>query len=277
MDYEYLEETHVQEVRFRAYTKSFYGVAGWMIYMFYQLLDTFLSAVCAIVIVFPAFINVASENKNLITSGWFAVILLAVVMISGYASYKTGVRAVKKSREIDDCYNYDYNKKYYYLDMFAEYDKQKDIRICNYRNVLLKDIDQLFEKLKECQRKIGVVNMFCNSIDQCFLKCASALIYIFFGLRAYIGIISIGNVATYAASMVRFMQSISGFSRCVGHTVSSIPQYAADYYEFMNLEKRKYEGTIPVEKRRDNRFQCSENSFQRRGKSFFCICISFAV
>ena len=281
MDYEHLEETHVQEIRFRAYTKSYYGVAGWLIYTLYNLLDTLISVVTAIIIVIPAFVNQNLVQGGFITSGWFSVLLLAVIFTATYANYRLGINSTRKNKLILDSYDYAYNKKHYYMDLFADSDAQKDIRICNYRSVLEQDIHKLFEELAECQRKSSNVIIFWKFLEQIFVKFSSAFVYIYIGLRAYVGMISIGSVVTYSASIVRFMQSFSGLANCMGH-VKSVAQYAADYYEFMELKKKKYDGTLPVEKRRDNRFQIDFDhvSFRYPGSDDYIIkdlTISFVI
>lgn len=124
----------------------------------------------------------------------------------------------------------------------------------HYQNVLYHDVDGLFDLIEKNERKQGRLYLNRAAIQQVISKFFSVLIYVFTGLRAYMGMISIGNVITYASSMVQFTQAINGFANNMGH-VKSVAMYAADYMEFMNLDKRKYDGTIPLEKRRDNRFQ----------------------
>ncbi len=67
------------------------------------------------------------------------------------------------------------------------------------------------------------------------------------------GIISIGNVVTYAASILKFTDAVGRMAillnRLKGYAV-----FAGDYVEYMNLPQRKHEGAIPVEKRRDGKF-----------------------
>lgn len=254
MDYEYLEETHVQELRFRAYTKSYYGVAGWMIYILYYLIQTGVSSIISVVIIFPIFVNQNAGNYGFVGSGFFSFLVIIVLLFMTYLNYKSGIRCTRKSKEILDSFDKPYNKKHYYTDLLAGVEAQKDIRINQYEKALEHDIDELFEELKVCENKQGGLAIRLRVIEQVLGKLSSMLIYIFTALRAYVGMISIGNVVTYAASMVEFTQAVSGFSNTMGH-VKSVAQYAADYYEFISLEKRKYDGTIPVEKRRDNKFQ----------------------
>lgn len=80
------------------------------------------------------------------------------------------------------------------------------------------------------------------------------LIYLFTVIRALIGMVSIGGVVTYASSLSMFTKGIKKLTGFMGH-FNSLRLYAGDYVDFMTLEKTKYPGTIPIEKRRDNKFK----------------------
>ena len=81
-------------------------------------------------------------------------------------------------------------------------------------------------------------------------------VYLLVGLQAYLGQISIGSVVVYAAAMVRLTSVINYFGVTLGH-LKQMAMFAGDYAQYMGLGQRKYVGTIPVEKRRDNRFLIS--------------------
>ncbi len=61
------------------------------------------------------------------------------------------------------------------------------------------------------------------------------------------GIISIGNVVTYAASILKFTDAVGRMAillnRLKGYAV-----FAGDYVEYMNLPQRKHEGAIRAAK-----------------------------
>ena len=77
--------------------------------------------------------------------------------------------------------------------------------------------------------------------------------YVFAGVRAYLGLISIGSVVAYASSIVQMTNSMALFMQRMAR-LKNINRYVNDYVQFMALEKRKYDGSIPLEKRRDNKF-----------------------
>lgn len=138
--------------------------------------------------------------------------------------------------------------------MFSGIESQKDLRIHDQQAELEKDIDSLFQASKKGEWEIGQMYIKRQFLQVTFPVVSGLFIYLFAGLKAYLGQMSIGNVAAYTASIVRLTQSASRFATCVGR-LKSAADYARDYITYRDLEKRKYSGTIPVEKRRDNRFQ----------------------
>lgn len=272
MDYEYLEETKVQELRFRSFTKSYYGVSGWLIYTLYHVIEQGALVLISLFIVMPLFTNNRALSEGFIGSAWFSVLLLIFVICMSLVNYRASVSCTRKSKALFDSFDTPYNKKHYYMDLFSGIEVQKDIRMNHYEDVLNEDVDGLFDEIQLNERKQGRLYLERAIIQQISSKLSSMMIYLFTGLRAYIGMITIGNVVTYASSMVQFTGAVTGFADTMGH-VKSVAMYAADYMEFMSLDKRKYPGTIPLEKRRDNRFlvEFEHVSFQYPGSDTYVI------
>ena len=272
MDYEYLEETKVQELRFRAFTKSYYGVSGWLIYTLYHVIEQGALVLISLGIVMPLFINNRASSEGFIGSVWFSILLMLFVVSMSLLNYRASVHCTRKSKEIFDSFDTPYNKKHYYMDLFSGIEAQKDIRMNHYEHVLNEDVDGLFDEIQLNERKQGRLYLNRAMVQQISSKLSGMMIYLFTGLRAYIGMITIGNVVTYASSMVQFTGAVTGFADTMGH-VKSVAMYAADYMEFMSLDKRKYAGTIPMEKRRDNRFlvEFEHVSFKYPGSDSYVI------
>ena len=76
------------------------------------------------------------------------------------------------------------------------------------------------------------------------------LIYAYAGIQAWLGIITVGSVVAYASSMELFAGAVTRLAVAMGHLKTAV-LYAAYYREFTGLGRRKYEGTIPVEKRQE--------------------------
>ena len=253
MDYEYLEDAHVQDIRFRSFQKSFYGVGGWLMKLLYSLLKNSLSITISICIVAPMFQAVYIERYSFISSAWFSVLMLVLLGILALANYRISVTGTRKAMLKFFDSSVAYNKKMYYLDLLSNIEPQKDIRVMNFEAVVKCDVDNLFEQIRENEKQQNTIYVRRNFLQKFVFNLSSLFIYLFTGLRAYVGAITIGNVVTYASSMENFISSVTRLSMNVGH-LKSAAMYAEDYKEFIELGKRKYDGTIPVEKRRDNKF-----------------------
>lgn len=255
MDYEYLEEAHVRNLRSRAFAKSFYGIRGWYLIVVRNILTQAMSVLLTFVILAPAIVDAAkvADSKDFI---WGILVLFVVLGLINWIVIKLKLYYADK---INDGYNtidYLVTKKRYYMDMLAGMEKQKDLRIFNQREEINKDIWNICKKLQEeeCKRsryynKRNVSTIISSTVS-------GLLIYLFVAKNAYDGVISIGNVVVLSASIVNLSVAVAKLAGWIGN-LKNVAIYAQDYLEFMNLEKRKYPGTIPVEKRQDHRFHVS--------------------
>ena len=253
MDYEYLEDAHARDIRFRSFQKSFYGVGGWLMMGVYSLLKSGLSIIISICIVAPMFHVVRNERDSFLSSAWWSVFVLVLLGILAFMNCKISVGGTRKATQKFFDSSAAYNKKMYYLDLLSGIEPQKDIRVMNFENVVHHDVGNLFGMIRENEKQQNRIYVRRNFLQKMIFGLSSLFIYLFAGLRAYAGAITVGNMVTYASSMERFISSVNSFSTAVGH-LKSAAMYAEDYREFIELGKRKYDGTIPVEKRRDNKF-----------------------
>ena len=272
MDYEYLEDAHAQDIRFRSFQNSFYGVGGWLMEVTYQLIKNGLSIIISLCIVAPMFQTVHLEKNSFAGSAWCSVFIVVLLGMLVFINYKVNVRDTRKAVQKYFDGSTAYNKKMYYLDLLSNIEPQKDIRVMNFKNVVNQDVDHLFKLIRENEKQQNSIYVRRSFLQKLVFHLSSLFIYLFTGIRAYVGAITIGNVVTYASSMERLITSINLFSVFIGH-LKTAAMYAADYKEFIQLGKRKYEGTIPLEKRQDNKFSVTfENvSFKYPGSDHYVI------
>ncbi len=272
MDYEYLEDAHAQDIRFRAFQNSFYGVGGWLMVQLADFVEIVIGIGIAVVIVLPMFRTTEGAEFVFLGSGWNTVIVFVLLGILFFINYKS---SFKNTRKVTKHFLNDstiYNKKMFYLDMLLRVEPQKDIRVMGFTRSLLRDIDKLFQNIQNSEKDRNAIYIKRTILQIVVLSLSSLLIYAYAGLQAYLGIITIGSVVTYASSMNIFTQRINRLAITMGH-LNTASIYAKDYKEFVDLGKRKYEGTIPLEKRRDNKFSVEfENvSFKYPGSDNYVI------
>lgn len=253
MDYEYLEDAHARDIRFRSFQKSFFGIGGWLMVGIHGMLGNGLSIIVSVCIAAPMFMVSHNGGDSFLGSAWSSVFILFILGILAFFICRINVGGTRKAMQKFFDSSSAYNKKMYYLDLLSGVEPQKDIRAMNFENVVNHDVGCLFGMIHENEKQQNRIYVRRNTLRNVILGFSSLFIYLFAGLRAYAGAITIGNVVTYASSMERFLSSINSLATNIGH-LKSAALYAEDYREFTELGKRKYEGTIPVEKRRDNKF-----------------------
>lgn len=83
---------------------------------------------------------------------------------------------------------------------------------------------------------------------------AAGYVYIYVVIMALSGTITTGDVLMYAGSIITLMTSIQGVLMRY-QNIKYINDYIKNYEEFINSPNLDYEGTLPVEKRDDNKFE----------------------
>lgn len=254
MDYEYLEDARVHDARQKlSLNNSRFGVIGAALSHLDQLLLSAVTCICAFVIVLPMFFKKGGEGSGFIGSPVASVLFLVIVGVLIWANYKVLTYYNAKHLEIQRQAAPFSNRRRFYLDLLGVTEQQKDIRIYDQRKLLFGETEDLIEKETEVGKKCTVCMMKNGVAAQVVVALLSIVVYTFSGLRCYAGMITIGNVVTYAASISKVSEAVRLFVQRLGWL-----KYAAsnteNYIEFMELPQRKHEGTIPMEKRSDNKF-----------------------
>lgn len=83
---------------------------------------------------------------------------------------------------------------------------------------------------------------------------AAGYVYIYVVIMALSGTITTGDVLMYAGSIITLMTSIQGVLMRY-QNIKYINDYVKNYEEFINSPNMDYEGTLPIEKRDDNRYE----------------------
>ncbi len=149
----------------------------------------------------------------------------------------------------------DYNRiANFYFEKIVDYNSGKDIRLYNQKNLfntafgeVIGEVNKIADEISLNYMKYGGANGFISSL-------LTGLIYIFIGLKAVMGSITIGNVVKYTGSINQFISS----SSMLLVTIAALKinnQYIQLYLDFLNIEGEKYKGTLPVEKRNDDEYE----------------------
>ncbi|MBR2409757.1 MAG: ABC transporter ATP-binding protein [Lachnospiraceae bacterium] len=259
LDYEVLEKQETLELIHRA--KEGMNSNG-NISAFCDQLGSVVAQVAGIVysVILFAGVCVPIRTKNSdpltgVLNAWWSPFLLLVVCILMFF----WAMVIQKSYGVRSQKNFDRNVKYnrrfgYFFGFLTRYKEGKDIRLYQMQ-------DMITEGLRECNenneknsrimmREVNRSNVGRGAIN--FVLQAASYLYV--GLKAMLGLVSIGSVLQYVGAFGKFYDGIAGLMG-VYVRVDVQSKYLSLFEDFMELENKKYEGTLPVEKRDDNKYE----------------------
>ena len=151
--------------------------------------------------------------------------------------------------------NVEANRKFgYFFSFLPDYLVGKDIRIFNMKKL----IDM--EMVKFIKWGQGLMTQFNNKAmkyDYSVItinRFAEYLAYLFVGLKAVLGIITVGQLTLYVGALKLLNTSINELFREIV-TIGLRCSYIKNYTTFLNIKNEKYDGTLPLEKRLDNEYE----------------------
>jgi ATP-binding cassette subfamily B protein len=82
----------------------------------------------------------------------------------------------------------------------------------------------------------------------------NGLIYLFVAMKAYAGAFGVGSIVMYAGAVTQFGSGFVSLFGNAGEIVNNSP-FLKKVFDFLEKPNKKYQGTIPVEKRDDNEYE----------------------
>ena len=225
------------------------------------LIEKIATIVYSLVLIIPLFIpRAVSETGTLTGVGfflnkWYSFSIMVIVLaVHVFMSYKTNKKASQLQMEFFEK-NVSYNRYFtYWFNLIFDYSIGKYIRLYKMQKLMTKRVQETNDRLEaegnawiNKDVKVSIVPVF----SQCFMQLAS---YIYVGLKAVFGLITTGKCIMYVSSYTKLVESITGISaNFVSLKMES--QYLSFFYDYMKIQNKRYDGTIPTEKRDDNVYE----------------------
>lgn len=253
-DYEYLEDKQVHEMlQSIRNAGTGFGLLGHIMSNLNKLIRTVISLVAGIVVVIPLFVNGVTEGGGFFSSWLASILLFVLVGLLVYLNYKTDIHFGERIKTFRENRAGNENILQYYMGILGSYDRQKDLRIYHQQELIRRKTDEAMAGVDKELNKEAACSCWEEWIKQTVTALTSLLIYSFAGVRAYLGLITVGGVVTYASSIVQMSSAMAEMMRNMAWLKVNA-QYCKDYVGFAKLGQQKYQGTIPVEKRSDHKF-----------------------
>lgn len=187
-------------------------------------------------------------------SYWSTITLFLCVCISvwinsgfeaktGKINYDASMKNIDSSRVYWFCFN-----------LIFDYSAGKDIRLFRTDKLIEHEAvtarNNIEAVQKDTLKKCIPIDFGATMLRNAFVLIA----YLFVGLKAVYGIISLGELTKYIGMILLAQGQINSLfiilTRLRNHNT-----YLSNYTKYMNLKNEKYEGTLPVEKRLDFEYE----------------------
>lgn len=205
---------------------------------------------------------------------WYSLFLLAAVLVLHVlVSFFTNKKVAKIKMDWFER-NVTFNRYFsYWFNLIFDYSIGKYIRLYKMQNLITKKIVETNDKLEgECRLMVGknIKVMFFPTLSEFVLTLTS---YAYVGLKAVYALISTGSSLLYISAYKRLVDAIAGISQTFIH-VKIESRYLSFFYDYMQIENKRYEGTIPTEKRDDNVFEIEfrDVSFKYANTETYALC-----
>lgn len=257
MDYEYMESEAVYNLRRDIDATARFNSSGINILFWYatpileKLLQMAVAFVYMVHLVSRCRIAFAGEPlKSIVFVGSFSILFTLLLFISSR----------RNKREQETIHHYDeqnvplYRRYQFYLDEYLEKEEcGKTIRMFHQQDLLSTNIQDLFQKWHENINKICQADQRRNIWLGAAEAIISGLIYFLLGIMVSKNAISIGSVCLYAGCLSNFLFHFRTWMETWVELATNT-KYVKMYLDFLEIPNKKYEGTLPVEKRNDDKF-----------------------
>lgn len=257
LDYEVLEKKETLEMIQKAEDgMSASGGLGSFLNNLASAVECLVTVIYSAVVLTGLFLPAAKTASGLagFLNQWYSALLLIAVLLLSAAFRYALARYMNRIEHASFERNVEFNRGFsYFFSLIYEYRKGKDIRLYRMQDKILNEMDKNAKQLEQdgrWQRKRRFPYFVGRSASN-FLLLASAYAYV--GLKVICGLISVGGTMKYVSTITKLSESLGHMMENYS-SLSIEGEYLANYYDFLNLKNKKYDGTLPVEKRDDNEY-----------------------
>lgn len=269
MDYDILERNSTMDLIAKAEEGGdAYGGLGPYCESVFSLLTTIISILFALISLsglmvtkgpqgIPNAGNEALYNSisfQFMNSYWSSICLFLFVGISVWINSRFEAKTAKL--------NYDANMKniegsrvyWFFFNLIFNYSAGKDIRIFRSHELIEEEAIKARNKIesvkKETLLKCVPIDFSATMLRNIFVLIA----YLFVGIKAVYGIISLGELTKYIGMILLVQGQINSFFSTLTQ-LRTHNTYLNNYTKYLNMKNEKYEGTLPVEKRQNGEYE----------------------
>lgn len=257
MDYEYMESETIQNKR-----RDIDNMArehGCGLNMLFWTATPFVERLLQLVVVgiitVQLFVKCLTAYK---TQEWKGILIVlsfvAFLIIFLYVNQRmTQKIQAKINKSVEE--RLPYTRKYdFYVDEYIGREEcGKTVRLFNQQSLLSETLNEIFKKVSKLLSRQTILEARMNQWAEGINVLISGMIYLLLGIMALKRVISVGSICLYAGCITNFLWHFQKWNQQVS-LLKMNTKYVKQYLDFMDIKNKKYEGTLPVEKRDDDKF-----------------------
>lgn len=259
MDYQVLEHAKSQEMITRIKEGETYsgGIVGYGMNIA-MIIRSGVSVIYSFVILLPLLFGSTGIKytglAGFISSPAAGVVFVLCILFAIFGSYRIFIHFGKLKNENFEL-GVKYNRRYSYFGSYiGNYKTGKSVRIFNMLPLILSLWENMADDNKKIWHKSTKDFIHTGNIQQCLTVFISVLSYIYIGIKAISGMITIGELTLYVGAVMQLYTAMIEVMDIITF-VNVTSGYLINYVDYLELSNEKYDGTIPVEKRLDNEYE----------------------
>lgn len=257
MDYEYMESETIQNKRRDIDNMAREHGCGlnMLFWTATPFVERLLQLVVAGIITVQLFVKYLTAYK---TQEWKGILIVlsfvAFLIIFLYVNQRmTQKIQAKINKSVEE--RLPYTRKYdFYVDEYIGREEcGKTVRLFNQQSLLSETLNEIFKKVSKLLSRQTILEARMNQWAEGINVLISGMIYLLLGIMALKRVISVGSICLYAGCITNFLWHFQKWNQQVS-LLKMNTKYVKQYLDFMDIKNKKYEGTLPVEKRDDDKF-----------------------
>lgn len=258
MDYPNMEDPMMRAKRQIITDTRGTGGLGLLMQRLFQLFDGINKIIMCSIVSAELFFKHADRalsgfEKFIDTSG-FTVAFFMFIAVCAVCEYRITSKYNRIIVEKRKKYSIVGRLTHYYLDDYIDDSKAcKDIHIFNQKKLIRRSTDKIYDKwIKICKEVNAFERKKANRYNIFYVMMTGAT-YLFVALKTYIGAFGLGGFIKYQFCISQIVKAAEGFSDSVA-ALRSNNDYLENFFEYLDTPTEMHYGTIPTEKRMDNKY-----------------------
>lgn len=259
MDYEYMESEKIQNQKRDIDEMVRTNDGGGMNFLYWRMVGV-VTYTLNLLIAIIYMIRIVSKSSGLFTNRPFLSLLFAAIFIFIIICLiLVSMKRVKHYKEMIFHENeilipVRREMIWYTYNCLEKESYGKNIRLFHQQPLLEKHLQELLFSKSSCYVRKEKLTEKMQRITGFLQASLLSLVYLYLGIMAIKGLLSAGNVVLYAGSISIFATYFSEWVYVLTELMTNTA-YVKAYFDFLDIPNKKYEGTLPVEKRDDNQFE----------------------